>query len=201
MAATRPRLQVLVADPDPASAQALKDQLAGDGLRVSMVADPGRVLEELRAAPAHLVLLDVDPPESGFERLRGVRAFDSDVCVVAMTAHPTVETAVEAMRNQAFEYLAKPVDPDALRSTLLRAVEQKGLLMDLEQRLNAEVGRRVRARRTERRLTLKQVARRTQLSISLISQVELGKSAASLSTLYKLSRALHVPVTYFLETV
>ena len=60
-------------------------------------------------------------------------------------------------------------------------------------------------RRDERRsaggLTLKQLANRTGLSVSLISQIELGKSAASMSTLHKLATALQVKMTYFFETI
>ena len=81
------------------------------------------------------------------------------------------------------------------------AVREKGLLIDLETRLNSEVGRRIRERRKERTLTLKQLANRTGLSVSLISQIELGKSAASMSTLHKLATALQVRMTYFFETV
>ena len=52
-----------------------------------------------------------------------------------------------------------------------------------------------------RGLTLKQTANRTGLSVSLISQIELGKSAASMSTLHKLATALQVKMTYFFETL
>ena len=81
------------------------------------------------------------------------------------------------------------------------AVREKGLLIDLETRLNSEVGRRIRERRKDRGLTLKQLANRTGLSVSLISQIELGKSAASMSTLHKLATALQVKMTHFFETV
>ena len=81
------------------------------------------------------------------------------------------------------------------------AIKEKGLLVDLESRLNQEVGRRLRERRTAQQLTLKQLANRTGLSVSLISQIELGKSAASMSTLHKLATALQVRMTYFFETI
>ena len=63
------------------------------------------------------------------------------------------------------------------------------------------MGRRLRERRTAASLTLKQLANRTGLSVSLISQIELGKSAASMSTLHKLATALQVKMTYFFETI
>ena len=78
---------------------------------------------------------------------------------------------------------------------------EKGLLVDLESRLNQEVGRRLRERRNGAGLTLKQVANRSGLSVSLISQIELGKSAASMSTLHKLATALQVRMTYFFEAI
>ena len=81
------------------------------------------------------------------------------------------------------------------------AIREKGLLVDLETRLNQVVGGRLRERRTAAQLTLKQLANRTGLSVSLISQIELGKSAASMSTLHKLATALQVKMTYFFETV
>ena len=81
------------------------------------------------------------------------------------------------------------------------AIREKGLLVDLETRLNQLVGARLREKRTAAQLTLKQLANRTGLSVSLISQIELGKSAASMSTLHKLATALQVRMTYFFETV
>jgi len=90
---------------------------------------------------------------------------------------------------------------DVSRAVLREAIKEKGLLVDLETRLNAEVGRRIRERRHAQPLTLKQLANRTGLSVSLISQIELGKSAASMSTLHKLATALGTKMTYFFETV
>jgi ribosome-binding protein aMBF1 (putative translation factor) len=105
------------------------------------------------------------------------------------------------MKHQAFSYLQKPLDPDEFRAVLKEAISEKGLLVDLETRLNQVVGKRLRGKRTEAKLTLKQLANRTGLSVSLISQIELGKSAASMSTLHKLATALLVRMTFFFETV
>ncbi len=73
--------------------------------------------------------------------------------------------------------------------------------LEMETRLNQIVGKRLREKRSGAKLTLKQLANRTGLSVSLISQIELGKSAASMSTMHKLSTALQVKMTYFFETV
>jgi DNA-binding NtrC family response regulator len=118
-----------------------------------------------------------------------------------MTAVPSVEVAVRALKSQAFDYIQKPLDTDELREVIRAAIREKGLLVDLETRLNQIVGKRLREKRSGSKLTLKQLANRTGLSVSLISQIELGKSAASMSTMNKLSTALQVKMTYFFETV
>ena len=80
-----------------------------------------------------------------------------------------------------------------------RAIRERGLLVDAEERLNQLLGTRLRGIRKEHGLTLKQLANKTSLSVSLISQIELGKSAASVSTLRKLSTALGVPLARLFE--
>jgi DNA-binding NtrC family response regulator len=117
------------------------------------------------------------------------------------TSAPTVEAAVRALKNQAFDYLQKPLAMEELRVVIQAAIQEKGLLVDLETRLNQVLGKRLREQRSQQKLTLKQLSNRTGLSVSLISQIELGKSAAPMSTLHKLSTALQIRMTYFFETV
>ncbi len=69
---------------------------------------------------------------------------------------------------------------------------QRGLLMDAE--MNRLVGTRIHTVRRERSMTLRQLARKTSLSVSLLSQIELGKSAASVSSMHKIAVALRVPL-------
>jgi DNA-binding NtrC family response regulator len=196
------RLNVLVADRDDATVVDLKDLLAAQGYRVQVETEPGMVLEQVKSGKVQLVMLDVSPPADwGVELLERIRAVDSDVCVIAMTAMPTVEVAVRTLKRHAFDYLQKPLADEEVRAVIESAVREKGLLIDIETRLNQIVGERLRARRQGAGLTLKQLANRTGLSVSLISQIELGKSAASMSTLHKLATALQMKMTYFFETV
>ena len=196
------RLNVLIIDPDEGSNAALKDFLTGEGYQAHSLTDPDQVIGEVKKGRFQMVLLDVSPPESrGADLLGRIRSADSDLCVVAMTELPTVEMAVQTLKNQAYDYLRKPLELEELRQVVEAAIRDKGLLVDLETRLNQEVGRRLREKRTGSELTLKQLANRTGLSVSLISQIELGKSAASMSTLHKLATALQVKMTYFFETV
>jgi DNA-binding NtrC family response regulator len=196
------RLNVLVVDPDEATALDLKDMIGELGYRAASNTNPEAVIEEIKHGTFQIVIADVSPPaDRPLDLLARMRATDSDLCVIAMTAMPTVDVAVRAMKQHAFDYLHKPIELEELRLVIDAAIHEKGLLVDVETRLNQIVGKRLRERRSESTLTLKQLANRTGLSVSLISQIELGKSAASMSTLYKLATALQVRMTYFFETV
>jgi DNA-binding NtrC family response regulator len=196
------RLRILVVDDDPDMCLYLKDFLSSEGYRVTTVTHPDEALPEIQSGRHQLILLDLRMPSlDGVSLLRRIRGIDSDLCVIVMTAYPSVETAVETMKADAFDYLLKPFEPDDLRATLDRAIRDNGLLVDSEARLNQMLGTKLRALRTERGLTLRQVANKTRLSVSLISQIELGRSAASVSTLHKLAAALRVKVAYLFEGV
>ena len=196
------RLNVLVVDSDEATVIELKDFLAQEGYRVHVENAPDAVVEEVKQGRCQLVMLDVSPPaDAGVDLLDRIRAADADHCVIGITAMPTVAVAVRTMKRQAFDYLQKPLEAEEVRAVIDAAIREKGLLVDIETRLNQIVGGRLRELRKGGSLTLKQLANRTGLSVSLISQIELGKSAASMSTLHKLATALQVKMTYFFETV
>jgi DNA-binding NtrC family response regulator len=199
--ASQQTLNVLVVDREMEAQQALKEILSTQGYGVVALTDPQRALDELRANRFQLVILDVSPGTGGGEALAAIRAFDRDVCVIATSSVASVELAVATMKYQAFHYLQKPVETDEVLAVVKEAIRERGLVVDLETRLNGEIGTRIRGRRHEAALTLKQLANRTGLSVSLISQIELGKSAASMSTMYKLAAALGVKMTYFFETL
>lgn len=196
------RLNVLVIDRDEATVVEVKDFLAEEGFRVQVATDPAVVIDEIKQGRYQIVLLDASPPaDAAIDLLEQIRAADSDLCVVAMTAAPTVEVAVRALKRQAFDYLEKPLAMEELRAVIDAAIREKGLLIDVETRLNQIVGGRLRERRQAEGLTLKQLANRTGLSVSLISQIELGKSAASVATLRKLATALGVSLSGLFDGV
>lgn len=196
------KLRVLVIDDDPEMLAYLNEFLTREGYQVTTVRDPRQALPEVKDGRHQIALLDVRMPElDGVTLLRQIRALDSDLCVIVMTGYPSVETAVETMKAQAFDYLAKPFEADQLREVLSRAIREKGLVVDPDERVNRLLGTKVRNLRKERDLTLRQLANKTGLSVSLISQIELGKSAASISTLWKLASALGVPASALLEGI
>ena len=195
-------LSVLVADPDVESRGALSTFLFEEGFQPTELEDPSKAPGAIKGGRYQMVLLDLGETEAdGVALLRKIRSVDDDLCVICMTGQPSVETAVATMKHRAFDYLKKPFEIGELRPVIRDAIREHGLLVNVEKRLNAMVGERVRSRRHEMELTLKQVANRTGLSVSLISQIELGKSAASVLTLYKLSNALGVKMTHFFDEI
>jgi DNA-binding NtrC family response regulator len=199
---TSTRLQILLAEPNAEARLLLGPFLETAGFRVVELDSLEGLAEALNSERPQILLLALPPQARHAERLlASVRNYDRDLTIIALAEEPSVESAVAAMKYRAFEYLSHPLDQEGLRAVLDAAIEEKGLLVSLEQRLNREIGQQVRSRRSQTGLTLRQVANRTGLSVSLISQVELGKSAASVSTLYKLSRALHVKMGHFFEVV
>ncbi len=200
--AQRAKLRILVIDDDEDICLYLKEFLTREGYRVTTLTKPLDAIPEVREGRHQIVLLDVRMPGiDGVELLREIRTIDSDICVIVMTAYPSVESAVDTMMADAFDYLRKPFELEQLRQVIQRAVRDKGLMIDAEERVNQVLGAKIRQLRKERGLTLKQLANKTALSVSLISQIELGKSAASVSTLRKLATALGVTMSYLFEGV
>ena len=199
--ANQQTLNVLVVDSEEEARVQLKSVLTEQGFSVTTLSEPLRASDEVRQNRFQLVFLDVSPGSGGDEALAAIRDFDNDICVIATTGIASVEAAVATMKHQAFHYLQKPIENEEVLAVVQEAIKERGLLVDLETHLNTEVGRRIRTKRHEFQLTLKQLANRTGLSVSLISQIELGKSAASMSTMHKLGAALGVRMTYFFETL
>ncbi len=200
--AQRAKLRVLVIDDDEDICLYLREFLTREGFRVTTVTKALEALPEIKDGRHQIVLLDVRMPDvDGVQLLQEIRAIDSDICVIIMTAYPSVDSAVDTMKADAFDYLRKPFELEQLRQVLQTAVREKGLMIDAEERVNQVLGAKIRELRKDRGLTLKQLANKTTLSVSLISQIELGKSAASVSTLRKLATALGVSMSYLFEGV
>lgn len=196
------RVSAGIWDADKIHANEVAENLLGLGLDTEIQPDTEALVQGVKAGRWQLILLDVpQASDEALELLDRIRKVDSDLCVIAYSSAPNVEIAVRVMKLLASDFLQKPVKPDELRSSVRAAIQAKGLQVDLETRLNQAIGSRLRERRSAEALTLKQLANRTGLSVSLISQIELGKSAASMSTLHRLATALQVKMTYFFETL
>ena len=190
------KLSVLVIDDDPDILELLQDFLSGEGFDVTTLADPTAAVERIRDDVFHMVVLDLMMPKlSGLDVLAQIRAVDDDIAVIILTGHPSVETASASIQHEVSAYLHKPFTNSEFREVIARIARRKGLVLRKEDELHATIGRQIRNLRNSRGLTLKQMARRTNLSVSLLSQIERAESSASVSSLFKVATALGVPLT------
>jgi len=121
--------RILVADDEAGLREFITDSLELDEHTVVPAKDGKEAAKFLDERGFDLVLTDLKMPGlDGMALLRKVRAEQPEVEVIVMTAHGTVDNAVEAMKLGAFEYLQKPISgPDELRLLVARAVERRGL--------------------------------------------------------------------------
>jgi two-component system, OmpR family, response regulator len=186
-----PAVHILIVDDDRAICDYMQTLLEKDGFTVKALSDPTLVEDEVRQNSYHVIILDLMMPKlDGIEVLRRIRGIDSDIAVVIFTAHPNLDTAVASMKLDAVDYIKKPFNVDEFREVLARVMKKKGLARTPEEQLHKIIGDTIRTLRKEKELTLKQMSRRTGLSISLLSQIERAESSPSISSLYKISVAL-----------
>jgi len=191
-----PQLSILVVDDDLEVREFLKDFLEGEGYSVSLLSDPTAAVASLKEHQYHLIILDLMMPElSGIDLLAQIRQTDDDVAIIILTGHPSLETATTSIELEVSAYIRKPFAPQEFREAIERIAKKKGLHLSREEELHSTIGRTIRELRKERSLTLKQMSRRTDLSVSLLSQIERAESSASVSSLFKVSTALDVSIT------
>jgi DNA-binding NtrC family response regulator len=121
---------LLVEDKDSLRAM-LKLALESQGHNVIEARDEPEAVAALHNLQPGLVLSDLRLPKGdGMGVLRAVKDLDSELPVIVMTAHGSIQDAVEAMKRGALDFLAKPVDPDHLLLLVSRALEQRRLLSE-----------------------------------------------------------------------
>jgi DNA-binding NtrC family response regulator len=132
---------VLVVDDDNYIRLFLKETLEGKGFQVELAEDGAQALTMIQESPPDLVLTDLKmPKKDGLELLKDVSQMDRSIGVIIITAYGTVETAVEAMKDGAFDYLTKPFSITEIESRLKRYFELNDLRKenrDLKNKLKA----------------------------------------------------------------
>lgn len=118
------KIDILVVDDDISHCTILQALLRGWGYQVSLANSGLEALRHVREQVFDLVLCDVRMAEmDGIETLKEIKAFNPAIPILIMTAFSSVETAVEAMKSGALDYLIKPLDFDRLQKTLQNALE------------------------------------------------------------------------------
>jgi DNA-binding NtrC family response regulator len=121
------RARILVVD-DKENMLKLFAKILGDDWELVTAAEGTRALSLIQAQTFDIVVTDLKMPGAdGFEVLKAVKQRQPDAEVVMMTAYATVNDAVEAMKQGAYDYLQKPFDPDTAVLTVSRALERKQL--------------------------------------------------------------------------
>jgi putative nucleotidyltransferase with HDIG domain len=120
--------RILVVDDEPVIREVLSDLLASEGYRVSTAENGAVALQELMSAPYNLVLTDLKMPVMGGQELLAKMAENRiKKIVIVLTAFATVETAIQTMKNGAYDYVMKPFKIDEITLIVRRALEKERL--------------------------------------------------------------------------
>lgn len=122
--------RILVIDDEPAMRESLYDWLMEDGYEVGLAENGPEGISMASGKIWEVILLDLKMPGmDGLEVLKKLREI-TDAEILIMTAYATVDTAVQAIKEGAFDYLVKPFDPDEIEMQIKRIVEHKQLVLE-----------------------------------------------------------------------
>jgi two-component system NtrC family response regulator len=125
-------LQILVVDDEAHIRSGLAKGLAGNGNVIDTAKDGMEALEKFRRAGHHIVITDVRLPGrlNGLDVLREVQDARPETLVIVITAFGTIETAVQAMRSGAYDFVTKPLDLNLIRHQVRKADEHRRLVLE-----------------------------------------------------------------------
>ena len=136
--------RILVVDDEEIVIKSCLRILDGNEHRIETARDGHEALRKVEESPYDVIILDIMMPNlSGLEVLRRVKETHPDIDVIMITGLSEIETAVQAMKLGAFDYIAKPFEPDELNLVLQRALERRRLLQE-NMDLRSEVGSKYR---------------------------------------------------------
>ncbi len=124
---------ILVVDDEPDTREIVQDRLVASGYQVLVAASGRECLDTLERENPHLILLDMAMPDmSGLEVLSEIRRSGRGMAVVMITAFGTIERAVQAMKQGAYDFIPKPFDPDHIALVVAKALERESLKRNIE---------------------------------------------------------------------
>jgi signal transduction histidine kinase len=123
---------LLVIDDEPLVRGFLKEALGSEGYSVAVAEDGEQAVERVRREPIDVAICDLKMPGiDGLETIARIRAINPDIQFIILTAHGTLESAIESLRMGAFDFLQKPVVVQDLLFSVGRALERRDLLEHL----------------------------------------------------------------------
>jgi DNA-binding NtrC family response regulator len=133
---------ILIVDDDPDVQEVLKDRLESLGYRAVPALTGRKGLELLDKESPQMVFLDIELPDmNGLEALKAISKKQNDVAVVIITAYGSIERAVQAMKDGAYDFISKPLKPGYIALVVERAMERERLKREVEI-LSSEAGER-----------------------------------------------------------
>lgn len=127
------KISILIVDDEESVRDSLYNWFVEDGFRVECAENARRALTMLESDQFDIILADIKMPGmDGLEMLRRIKAIGSESIVIVMTAFATVDTAVKALKDGAYDYVTKPFDPDDLTHLIRNATKQISLAEENE---------------------------------------------------------------------
>jgi len=195
----RHHIKVLVIDDDPSICKTVGLLLEDNGYTPCAFTNPEEAIKAADKESFQIALIDLRMPTlDGVEVVERLKKIDERMSCIVMTAYPDLDSATETMRRGTCDYIAKPFKQEELIKSVERACHRMGIIYTDENELNRLIGQRIRSHRLAQNLTLRQLSDRTDLTTSQLSQVELGKNAASIWALARISNSLGLQVSELL---
>jgi DNA-binding NtrC family response regulator len=127
----RKKPRILVVDDEWAMQEALRDWLKEDGYEVGLASSGEEAMVQAKQKNWEVILLDLKMPGmDGLEALKRLKEVNPEAEILMMTAYATVDTAVQAMKEGAFDYLVKPFDPDEVEMQIKKIIQHKDLVLE-----------------------------------------------------------------------
>jgi DNA-binding NtrC family response regulator len=122
---------ILIVDDEASVRDSLYQWFKADGYRVDTADEATSALKKLQDNPWDIILLDIKMPGmDGIELQNRIKQIDKNIVTIIMTAYASVDTAIQALKDGAFDYVTKPVDPDDLSRLIRNAVEKRRLVTE-----------------------------------------------------------------------
>jgi DNA-binding NtrC family response regulator len=122
---------ILIVDDEASVRDSLYQWFKADGYRVDTAEDAASALKKLQENPWDIILLDIKMPGmDGIELQNRIKQIDKNIVTIIITAYASVDTAIQALKEGAFDYVTKPVDPDDLSRLIRNAIEKRRLVTE-----------------------------------------------------------------------
>jgi DNA-binding NtrC family response regulator len=122
---------ILIVDDEASVRDSLYQWFKADGYRVDTADEANSALKKLQENPWDIILLDIKMPGmDGIELQHRIKQIDQNIVTIIITAYAAVDTAIQALKDGAFDYVTKPIDPDDLSRLIRNAVEKRRLVTE-----------------------------------------------------------------------